>query len=147
VDTHRAHNEINYNIKISITLNTCEHAPEDVMLVLSDGIKYELVSKFVMSHTSLCKLKFVAGDLMSEQLRKTLPSVPMCSSVLTGMSNESLHLQEENAHSFLSSVLKACMSPGGERARVHALSLLVSWQTYREIVQSLRSDIALDWSM
>lgn len=142
VDTHaiRPYNEISYSVKMSISLDTCEQAPEDVMPVLSDGMKYEVVSTFVMSHTSLCKLKFVAGDMMSESLRKTLPSVPVCSGVLAGMSPESLQLQAENACSFLSSVLKACMSTGGERSRVHALSLLVSWKTYREIVQSLRYD-------
>jgi len=147
VDTYpvRSYNEVNYRIKMSILLNTCEQAPEDVMLVLSDGMKYEVVSTFVMSHTSLCKLKFVAGEMMSESFRKTLPSVPVCNGVVSGMSPESLRLQEENARSFLSSVLKACMSLGGERSRVHALSLLVSWKTYREIVQSLRSDSEGKW--
>lgn len=147
VDTHpaRTYNEINYSIKMSISLDTCEQAPEDVMLVLSDGIKYEVVSTFVMSHTSLCKLKFVAGEMMGDSHRKTLPSVPVCSGVIAGMLPESLRMQEENAGLFLSSVLKACMSPGGGRSRVHALSLLVSWKTYREIVQSLRSDSGEEW--
>jgi len=73
------------------------------------------------------------------------PCVPVCSGVIAGMLPESLRMQEENAGLFLSSVLKACMSPGGGRSRVHALSLLVSWKTYREIVQSLRSDSGEEW--
>lgn len=149
VDTHRPHNgtnEVNYNIKLSMSLDTLEYSPEDdTLAVYGNGVKCELVSKFLMSHSSLCKLKFVAGELMSEQMQKTLPSVPTTNSLLAGVSPESLLVQEGDARAFLCGVLKACMSPGGNRARVHALSLLVSWKTYTEVVHSLRSHSCEEW--
>jgi len=95
--------------------------------------KLVVYSRFTVGHDEVCKLKFVAGKLMTSDLASSMPRVP--------------HTDDAGVMGdFFSSVVKTCFATGSGKARSKALSALVTRRTFVELKDCIGYSVVELWA-
>lgn len=86
-------------------------------------------SRIFITHTDMCKLKFVLARYLPASLVSMLPSLP------SKLGDDGM--VKHSAACYLEQLLSIAFSPGSGRARARMLSVVISPSTYKELASSM----------